>query len=356
MRRGTKWIVRLAILAVLAGALAAAGAWWGWRHIQRPWQSADAPESVVVVVEPGQAVAGIFAELERERVIESAAAARIYMRLARPDATLQAGEYRFEPPVALPSVVDRLVRGDVLEHPVTVIEGLTRQETAETLARQGFGDLERLRTLVDDPSLVRDLDPEASSLEGYLFPDTYRFPRSATEEHIVRTMVETFRQRYRAARERADRSAAGMAAQRTVREVVTLASIVEKEAGLDAERPLVAAVYHNRLEIGMALYADPTIIYALKQAGRWDGNLRRPDLKLDSPYNTYVHAGLPPGPICSPGVESLAAAMAPADAPYLYFVSKNDGSHVFARTLREHNANVERWQRRYWRERWAKER
>jgi UPF0755 protein len=142
----------------------------------------------------------------------------------------------------------------------------------------------------------------------------------------------------------------------TVRELVTLASIVEKEAKVDEERRLIASVYANRLAVGMGLYADPTIIYALKAAGTWDGNLTREHLALDSPYNTYRHAGLPPGPIASPGLGSLRAAADPADVPYLYFVSRNDGSHVFARTLAEHNDNVRRWQKEYWRKRWAEER
>jgi UPF0755 protein len=141
-----------------------------------------------------------------------------------------------------------------------------------------------------------------------------------------------------------------------VREIVTLASIVEKEAQLDGERATIAGVYSNRLRRGIALYADPTVIFALKLYGRWDGNIRKSDLAMDSPYNTYLYPGLPPGPICSPSVRSLVAAAEPADVPYLYFVSRNDGSHVFAATLGEHNRNVEKWQRRYWRERWAKER
>jgi UPF0755 protein len=135
-----------------------------------------------------------------------------------------------------------------------------------------------------------------------------------------------------------------------------LASIVEKEARLDEERPRIASVYVNRLRIGMALYADPTIIFALKRRGVWDGNLRRADLALDDPYNTYRFAGLPPGPICSPGLASLRAAAAPEEGTFLYFVGRNDGSHVFAETLAEHNRNVERWQKQYWRERWARER
>jgi UPF0755 protein len=138
--------------------------------------------------------------------------------------------------------------------------------------------------------------------------------------------------------------------------VVTLASIVEKEARLAEERATIGGVYANRLARGIALYADPTVIYALKSQGTWDGNLRRPDLQLDSPYNTYRYPGLPPGPICSPGLASLRAAAAPAEVPYLYFVGRNDGSHVFAETLSEHNRNVDEWQRRYWRRRWAEDR
>jgi UPF0755 protein len=137
--------------------------------------------------------------------------------------------------------------------------------------------------------------------------------------------------------------------------LVTLASIVEKEAQVDSERPLIAAVYSNRLAQGIGLAADPTVIYALKRLGRWNGNLRREDLRMESPYNTYRWAGLPPGPICSPGLASLAAAAEPAGVPYLYFVARNDGTHVFAETLAEHNRNVETWQRRYWRNRWARE-
>ena len=140
------------------------------------------------------------------------------------------------------------------------------------------------------------------------------------------------------------------------RDLVILASIVEKEALLDEERPTIAGVFANRLRRGMKLDADPTVIYAVKLRGDWDGNLRKGDLSYDSPYNTYVRAGLPPGPICSPGLASLLAAAAPAEVPYFYFVSRNDGSHVFASTLREHNRNVDRWQRQYWRERWARER
>ena len=233
---------------------------------------------------------------------------------------------------------------------MTIIEGLTFDEIAATIAEQGFGDLQLLRTEVRRGALVRDLDPKAENLEGYLYPDTYNFARGITEAEIVETLVRTFRQRWQ-------ESVAPLVDEDwTVREVVILASIVEKESQLDEERPLIAGVYAHRLRRRIGLYADPTIIYAKKLAGTWDGNLRRVDLKLDSPYNTYVYPGMPPGPICSPAVKSLAAAAAPTDTRHLYFVSRNDGSHVFAETLREHQRNVNVWQKQYWRKRWAEER
>ena len=198
---------------------------------------------------------------------------------------------------------------------------------------------------------ISDLDPEASNLEGYLFPNTYSFAKGTSEDEVVTTLVSTFRRLF------TDEVRPHLAPddERTLRQIAILASVVEKEARLDDERPIIAGVYFNRLERGIALYADPTVIYALKQEGRWDGNIRRPDLKLDSPYNTYLYPGLPPGPIASPGLASLRAAAQPAEVPYLYFVSRNDGSHVFASTLAEHNRNVNQWQKVYWQKRWAEE-
>jgi UPF0755 protein len=193
-------------------------------------------------------------------------------------------------------------------------------------------------------SLIADLDPGADDLEGYLFPDTYRFPRAATAEDVVAAMVSGFRRMF-------DGAMQAEAASRNLplRRLVTLASLVEKETGKPDERPLVAAVYLNRLQIGMPLQCDPTIIYALQRAGRYTGNLTRADLELNSPYNTYRFAGLPPGPIASPGRASIEAVLRPADVKYLYFVSRNDGSHAFASTLEEHNRNVQQYQVQYFR-------
>jgi UPF0755 protein len=234
-------------------------------------------------------------------------------------------------------------------HPVTIVEGWSLDETIDHLAHAGFGNAEALRRAAEDASSIRDLDPDARTLEGYLFPDTYAFARRTPETEIIATLVRTFRGRVLPA------VTPALSAGRTLRQLVTLASIVEEEAQLDDERPLIAAVYANRLRLGMGLYADPTVIYALRRRGGYDGNVRREDLQIDDPYNTYRYPGLPPGPICSPGLASLQAAAHPASATYLYFVSRNDGSHAFAATLAEHNRNVDIYQKRYWRERWAAE-
>ncbi len=346
-RRLLLWSVAAAVAALIALAAGAAGlVAWAERELERPRGS----DTVDVVIERGAPLASILDRLSAADVIGDPLLARLYLDYRRPGEALQAGEYRFEQPMSTVDALDRVIRGEVVTYPVTVVEGLTLHETAERLASEGFGDLDAFVAAMSSPALIADLDPAAESLEGYLFPDTYAFPAGVDEREIVEAMVRNFRRRVE--------EHLGAASQNDldIRSLVTLASIVEKEAGATSERPLVAAVFHNRLARGIGLYADPTIIYALKMAGAWDGNLRRDDLELDSPYNTYVHPGLPPGPICSPGEHSLRAAALPADVPYLYFVSRNDGTHVFAETLAEHNRNVARWQVRYWRERRAADR
>ncbi len=346
-----RWLLATGALSALA-ALAAAGLGaWAWGELHRPYRAHDG--ELLITVEAGSGAGTILERLEAAGVLPDARLARAFLVYGLGDPSLKAGEYRFTEPMTTPQVLEQLIRGRVVTYPVTVIEGLTLEETADALASAGFGDAETFRLEMRRGDRVADLDRQAENLEGYLYPDTYSFARGTTEAEIVATMVRTFRRRFDAeVAPLLERSPAP----RTVRELVTLASIVEKEAGVDAERALVAGVYANRLAIGMALYADPTVIFALKLQGTWDGNIRRPDLKLDSPYNTYLYPGLPPGPICSPGVASMVAAAAPAETDHLYFVSRNDGTHVFAETLAEHNRNVDRWQRQYWRKRWAEER
>jgi UPF0755 protein len=330
---------------LLACAVAAgAAAWAAWR-IFTPHQGYPEAEKTVVVP-AGTDARRILDQLEAAGVLADATLARAYLVYVLQDPPLRAGEYRFSGRLSAPAVLDKLVRGEVVTHGVTLVEGLTLEETAQALSDAGFGARDALVAAMRDPAPIADLDSKASDLEGYLFPDTYAFARGTAEREIVATLVRTFRERF--AKEVKPRLPGNAP---NLRELVTLASIVEEEAKLEDERATIAAVYRNRLRIGMPLYADPTIIFALKRRGTWDGNLRRPDLDLDDPYNTYRRAGLPPGPICSPGLRSLQAAAAPADVPYLYFVGRNDGSHVFAETLAEHNRNVEQWQREYWRNR-----
>jgi peptidoglycan lytic transglycosylase G len=258
---------------------------------------------------------------------------------------LKAGEYRFDRDMTPFEVIDKIARGDVYVINVTFPEGLTAAEMAAIYESHGLGPAAAFKEAARDASLVRAIDPDAKDLEGYLFPETYALSRHADAAKLVALMVSRFERVFTP-----ELREAAAARHLSVRQAVTLASIVEKETARADERPMVAAVYTTRLRIGMPLQCDPTVIYALSRAGRYAGNIRKEDLAIDSPYNTYRHPGLPPGPIASPGRASLDAAVHPADADYLYFVSRNDGSHAFARTLDEHNRNVQKFQVQYFRD------
>lgn len=265
--------------------------------------------------------------------------------------SLQAGEYRFAEPLSATQVIDLIARGAVYTHRITFREGLTIVEMSKIYESRGFGPARDFVTAAGNAALVPDLDGGATDLEGYLFPETYAIARGTPASRLVALMVERFRTAWPDTL-RNEAQSQGL----TTRQAVTLASLVEKETGKPEERPLVAAVYRNRHRIGMGMQADPTVIYALQKAGRYDGNIRRDDLDFDSPYNTYRYPGLPPGPIASPGRASLEATVRPADVTYLYFVSRNDGSHAFATTLAEHNRNVQQFQVLYFREKRLRER
>ncbi len=342
-------IKRLAVLLLLLALLAAAGgAWWVRTRLMTPYRGFSDTE-VFVDLPTGTGVSTMASRLAAAGVVPDPWTFRIAARLSGEERRLQAGEYRFAEPATPFGVVDRLARGDVFSRAVTFREGLTIREMADIFERHGLGTAAAFERAASTGDRVRSFDPDARTLEGYLFPDTYPLARRVNPDDVVRVMVEGFLRAFDAGTR-----AKGAARNLSVREAVTLASLIEKETALAAERPLVSAVYHNRLRRNMPLQCDPTVIYALMQAGRWSGNLTRANLQFDSPYNTYRYPGLPPGPIASPGRASLDAAVAPADVPYLYFVSRNDGSHVFATTLAEHNRNVATWQVRYFRERNSK--
>ncbi len=259
---------------------------------------------------------------------------------------LKAGEYRFDRPMNALDVVSKIERGDVYLRAVTFPEGLTIREMARIFESKGLGSAAAfLAAARDQAPIVSDVDPAARDLEGYLFPETYSLSRRAGATELVRMMVARFQQVFTPALEDAAR-ARGL----SVREAVTLASLVEKETARPEERPMIAGVYLHRLQLGMALQCDPTVIYALELRNAYHGNLTHESLLVDSRYNTYRYPGLPPGPIAAPGRTSLEAAANAEPADYLYFVSRNDGSHVFARTLDEHNQNVRKFQVEYFRQ------
>lgn len=247
--------------------------------------------------------------------------------------TLQAGEYRFDQPAMVTEVYSRIERGDVYTKTVIVPEGSNIFDIGARLEQGGLGtQQEFLDEQARETSLIADLDPSAKSLEGYLFPDTYHFARRATPAQIITAMVRRFRQ-----------VAAQIGLKKNVHEVVTMASLIERETAVDAERPLVASVFENRLAQHMPLMTDPSVIYGLELERSWQGTIHQSDLKRNTSYNTYLHTGLPPGPIANPGVRSLRAAMDPAHTNYLYFVAAGvnpQGRSLFASTLEEHSRNV----------------
>jgi UPF0755 protein len=329
--------VFLAVVAVVL-AVVAAGAVWLLLGAEKPYKGYDGPEQFVEVP-AGAGPSAIGRRLAQAGVVRDELSFRTALWRSGQARRLQAGEYRFERPMSAREVIDKLARGDVFLRSITFPEGLTIRQMAEIYHREGFGPAADFVRAARTVSLIRDVDGEAQDLEGYLFPSTYALPRKATAEQLVDRMVTAFRDAL--APELVERAATrGL----SVRQLVALASLVEKETGKPEERPVIAAVYSNRLKVSMPMQADPTVIYAIERAGRYDGNLTREDLRFDSPYNTYRYPGLPPGPIASPGRASLEAAANPADVPYIFFVSRNDGSHIFSTTLDEHNKNVFEYQ------------
>ena len=341
-----KKLLRLLLLLLLVAAGAAAFMYW---RINQPFRGYQSAEQFVEVPQ-GAGSLTIGDRLADAGVMRDRSTYRVALWMAGKGRHLKAGEDRFDRVMTPFEVIDKIARGDVYVVHVTFPEGLTIAEMAQIFEAHGLGSAASFIQAAKDPAAIRALDPAATDLEGYLFPDTYALPRRTDAATLVHQMVSGFERVFTPALR-----AAAAARNLTVRQAVTLASIVEKETARPDERPLVAAVYSTRLRIGMPMQCDPTVIYALLRAGTYNGNLRRDDLAFDSPYNTYRYPGLPPGPIASPGRGSLEAAVHPADADYLYFVSRNDGTHMFARTLDEHNRNVQKYQVQYFRDKRAQE-
>ena len=334
-----RWPRRVA-LSLLALAALAGGAFAVWWHETTFPKIAEGAPAVRLVVPPGASAEAIARQRHALGLVRHPLVFRVLAQARGVGARLKAGEYALSGPLSLEGILDALSRGDVVRRDLTVPEGRSLDEIATLVAAEGLG-LEAFFEAARDPAPVRDLDPAASDLEGYLFPDTYDVPQSPEAPRaLVRRMTQRFREVISPDLERIAEK--GL----TVRQVVTLASIVELETASATERPRIAAVFLNRLEKGMPLQTDPSIIYALKKAGRWDGNIRKRDLDILSPYNTYRRSGLPPGPLGSPGREAIRAVLEPAGTKELYFVSRNDGTHEFSETLAAHNRAVDRYQRR----------
>ncbi len=287
-------------------------------------------------VEPGQSLSAISQALEDKGVIENSTMFDILARFSNAARDIKAGEYTVSGPKSPRQILDTLKEGKVNLYRLTVPEGLTVEETAALVEVAGFGAKENFVRLARDKTFAASLGIEAGSLEGYLFPETYFFRKNASRKTIIKKMTDHFKTVFTP-----DWEKRALSMGFTVHETVTLASIIEKETGAAAERALISSVFHNRLDRGMRLESDPTVIYGIDN---FDGNLTRKHLQTKTPYNTYTSAGLPAGPIASPGKMALKAALYPADTDYLFFVSKNDTTHKFSKTMAEHNRAVQKYQ------------
>lgn len=287
-------------------------------------------------IERGEPLSAVVEQLRERAVITNPRLFILWSRLLAVEKKVHWGRYRFELPMSPGEVLDQMVLGTGAFRRITVPEGLTVKEIAGLLEGAGIARGDRFLAEARRPELLSRLGLEGKGIEGHLFPDTYFFTPHTTEREIVMAMTDQFRHNFsRAMREKLRQLGWSL------HQLVTLASLIEKETGDEAERPLVSAVFHNRLKREIPLQSDPSVVYGLK---RFSGQLTRQDLQSPSPYNTYRIRGLPPAPICNPGLASLMAALYPAEVPYLYFVSKNDGSHLFSVTLAEHNRAVEKYQ------------
>jgi UPF0755 protein len=330
--------VRKIVWLILIAGVGVAG-WFAWA-VLTPTEPAG---QTFVLLRPGYSTRRIAAELKNSGIIRSEQAFVLWHYVHR-SRSLKAGEYSFDKPANILDIQKRLRRGDVYLHTVVVPEGFTMFDIARAVEAAGLGPADDfVKEAQSDTTLVADVDLQAQSLEGYLFPDTYEFSRMMTMHDMAAAMVKQFHQVARQIGVISADSSVGFpqgVPTRSPRDIVTMASIVEKETSVPEERPLVASVYYNRLVHNIALDADPSIIYGELLAGAYTGKLHHSDMQFSSPYNTYRHAGLPPGPIGNPGRSALEAALHPAQSDYFYFVADAEGHHRFARTIAEHDKNV----------------
>jgi UPF0755 protein len=331
-RRGRR-ILSLSVLFLFL--LAGAGYWYIERESNIP-AAGPGKKSILFKVSPGMGLRKISLALGDSGIIKSPTIFQLQARLQRGAGWIQTGTYELSPSMPPRRIYRDLIKGRVARRRFTIPEGFNLKGIAAAMEKAGFGDRRKILRLTREPAFLKKLNIQAPTLEGYPFPDTYRFPIDTPPRRILTHMVGTLRRKFgpslrRMARER----------NLTFHETLTLASVIEKETAVESERSIIASVFINRLKIGMRLQSDPTVIYSLPD---FDGNIRKKDLTYDSPYNTYRYTGLPPGPIASPGLASIHAALNPAPVKYLYFVANRKGGHKFSRTYREHRRAVERYQ------------
>ena len=289
-----------------------------------------------LTVKPGSSLIQVARKLATKKVIRSPLPLRLLAHLQNQETAIQAGQYSFTLPATPSEVLQRLVSGDVVQISVTIPEGFNLQQIADRMEQMGIAEQNALLSAARNPALLKEFGIDAQSLEGYLFPETYRFAPGIGEFKLLHMMVaENRRQLERLQKILTEKPSL------EIHQLLTLASIIQKETGLEEEMPLISAVFHNRLKRNILLQTDPTVIYGIEN---FNGNLTRKDLQRPSPYNTYLNRGLPPGPIASPGFKALLAAAQPAESSYLYFVARGDGSHQFSNSLVEHNRAVRKFQ------------
>jgi UPF0755 protein len=341
-----RFLRKLIRAGLILGMLALGALIWVGRGLFVPADPSGAERSFVI--KAGEPLGQVVRRLDREGLLTTRTGfgPRIlvaYARLRGVDRDVKAGEYALSPALSPTEILDKIRSGDVSTFALTLPEGLNVWEVAKRIEENGIAPASAVVELARSKKFTKELGVEADSLEGYLYPETYRFERGTDPAAALRTMVQEFQARW-TDRDRQLLASSG----RTLHQVVSLASVVEKETGAAAERPRIARVFVNRLTRGMRLQSDPTVIYGIMVAsgGAFSGNLRRADLERDHPYNTYRRSGIPPGPIASVSIESVRAVLEPEKGDFLYFVSRNDGTHQFSSTLAEHNRAVTRYQRK----------
>ena len=333
-----RWIKRI-FLAGFWGFLALVWIVIGLFYYQASRPASEKNQTMIFEIQPGMTLKKVALELSRQGLIRSPSAFQAIAYIQAKQKQVMVGEFSLSPSMPPSKILLQITSGKTILHPVTIPEGYRITEIATLLHSEGLADKEFFIRQTRDKSLIRPLGIPADSLEGYLFPETYHFSKFTPEKKIVQKMVDTFREQVLIPQLLMSAKKSSL----SWHEIITLASLIEKETGLDSERKIISSVFHNRLRKNMRLQTDPTVIYAME---KFDGNIRKRDLKIDSLYNTYRYKGLPPGPIANPGLKSIVAAISPIKSDHLYFVSRQDGSHHFSSTLIEHNLAVQKYQLR----------